>query len=86
MILPVVARRLPDGRFHATTDPPIRVASTQPAEILRATQEIADALGRVIAAAPEQWYSFKPMWPETAAESAALEARAAQMASGGSGR
>ena len=86
VILPVVARRLPDGRFHATTDLPIRVASTEPAEVLRATQEIADALGRVIAAAPDQWYSFKPMWPETAAEMAALEARAARMAAGGSGR
>lgn len=86
VILPVVARRLPDGRFHATTDTPIRVASTEPAEVLRATQEIADALGRVIAAAPDQWYSFKPMWPETAAETAALEARAGRMAAGGSGR
>ena len=86
VILPVVARRLPGGRFHATTDEPIRVASTAPAEILRATQEIADALERVIAAAPDQWYSFKPMWPETAAETAALEARAALMASGGSSR
>jgi KDO2-lipid IV(A) lauroyltransferase len=82
VILPVVARRLPDGRFHATTDAPIRVASTEPAEVLRATQEIADALGRVIAAAPDQWYSFKPMWPETEAERTALEARAAQMAAG----
>lgn len=86
VILPVVARRLPDGRFQATTDLPIRVASTEPAEVLRATQAIADALGRVIAAAPDQWYSFKPMWPETAAEMAALEARAARMAAGGSGR
>ena len=48
---------------------PIGVASTDPAEILRATQEIADALERTIAAAPDQWYSFKPMWPATAAES-----------------
>jgi KDO2-lipid IV(A) lauroyltransferase len=82
VILPVVARRLPDGRFHASTDQPIRVASTAPAEILRATQEVAAAIERVIAAAPDQWYSFKPMWPETAAESAVLEARAARMAAG----
>jgi lauroyl/myristoyl acyltransferase len=82
VILPVVARRLPDGRFHASTGEPIRVASTKPAELLRATQAVADALGRVIGAAPEQWYSFKPMWPETEAEMAALEARAARMAAG----
>ena len=37
----------------------------------------------VIAAAPDQWYSFKPMWPETAAESAELEARAARTAGAG---
>jgi KDO2-lipid IV(A) lauroyltransferase len=80
VILPVVARRLPDGRFHATTEEPITVASTKPAELLRATQAIADALGRVIGAAPEQWYNFKPMWPETAAEMAELEARAERMA------
>ncbi len=82
IILPVVARRLPDGRFHAAVDEPIRVASNDPAELLRATQAVADALARVIAAAPDQWYSFKPMWPETAAEMAELEARAARMAAG----
>lgn len=81
-IVPVVARRLPDGRFFAATDDPIRVASTEPPEILRATQAVADAVERVIAAAPDQWYSFKPMWPETAAEAAELEARAARMAAG----
>lgn len=82
VILPVVARRLPDGRFHATTEAPIRVASADPAELLRATQAIADALGRVIGAAPDQWYSFKPMWPDTDAEMADLAARAARMAAG----
>ncbi len=85
VILPVVARRLPDGRFEASTDTPIRVASTSPRDVQRATQEIADALERVIAAAPDQWYSFKPMWPETAAESAELEARAARMSAGAAG-
>ena len=80
VILPVAARRLPDGRVHASIDRPILVASTSPADVLRATQEIADALERVIAAAPDQWYSFKPMWPESAAEATELEARAARMA------
>jgi hypothetical protein len=40
---------------------------------------MADALQRTIAAAPDQWYSFKPMWPDTVEEQAALEARAARM-------
>jgi lauroyl/myristoyl acyltransferase len=59
-----------------TYSDPITVASTDEAEIRRATQAIADALAATIAAAPEQWYSFKPMWPSTAEEKAALEARA----------
>lgn len=80
IILPVVARRMPDGRFQASTEEPIRVTSSSPAELQRATQAIADALSRVIGAAPEQWYSFKPMWPATAAEMAALEARAGRLA------
>jgi hypothetical protein len=40
---------------------------------------MADALERTIAAAPDQWYSFKPMWPETDAEADELAARAAAM-------
>ena len=32
----------------------------------RRPQAIADALERIIGAAPDQWYSFKPMWPATA--------------------
>ena len=53
------------------------VTSSEPAEIQRATQAIADALAGTIAAAPEQWYSFKPLWPATEAEEAALAERAA---------
>lgn len=79
IILPVVARRLPDGRFHARIDAPIRVASNQPAELLRGTQAVADALTEAIRTAPEQWYNFKPMWPSTQAEMDALERRAAAM-------
>ncbi len=82
-IVPVTIRRLADGRFRATLDMPIRVASNAPAELQRATQAVADALERTIAAAPEQWYSFKPMWPPTAGESAELEARAAAMLASG---
>lgn len=76
-ILPVFVRRLPDGRFSVRPDLPITVASTDPAELARATQSIADALERAVAAAPEQWYIFKPIWPETADEEARLERLAA---------
>jgi hypothetical protein len=38
---------------------------------------MADALAATIAAAPEQWYSFKPLWPSTVEEQAVLAERAA---------
>src|SRR5438045_2280605 len=53
------------------------------ADIARATQEIADALEATIAAAPSQWYSFKPMWPDSVEEAAELEARAVRMLGSG---
>jgi lauroyl/myristoyl acyltransferase len=80
-IMPVAIRRNPDGRtFHVEPFEAFEVPSSAPADLLAATQRIADCLQRSIAAAPEQWYSFKPMWPPTAADAAALEHRAAEMA------
>jgi lauroyl/myristoyl acyltransferase len=80
-ILPVAVRRQPDGRtFHAEAFEPIEVPSTAPADLLAATQRIADALTASIAAAPDQWYSFKPLWPATPEEAELLEGRAAEMA------
>ena len=79
MILPVVIRRTEAGRFRVTFDAPIHVTGNAPAELQRATQAMADSLQRAIAAAPDQWYSFKPMWPETAEEADELAARAAVM-------
>src|SRR5207245_5964379 len=51
-ILPVVIRRQADWRFLVTHDRPIRVASSEPAALARATQAIADALERNLGAAP----------------------------------
>jgi hypothetical protein len=79
MILPVSIRRTPDQRFHVSYAPVVTVASSSPADLQRATQAIADALEATVGAAPDQWYSFKPMWPPTQAEAAELEARAAAM-------
>ncbi|MFL5680738.1 MAG: lysophospholipid acyltransferase family protein [Chloroflexota bacterium] len=75
-ILPVSIRRAATGAFKLSWGSPITVRSSDPAELVRATQAMADALQSTIAAAPEQWYSFKPMWPATAEESAELERRA----------
>jgi len=81
-ILPITIRRQPDDTFHVSWAEPIAVPSSDPAELQRATQDMADALAATIAAAPEQWYSFKPIWPATAAEAADLERRAGLMRSG----
>jgi KDO2-lipid IV(A) lauroyltransferase len=80
VILPVVARRDADGRYRPVTYSPIEVRDSSPAEVGRATQAIADALQDMIAAAPEQWYTFKPMWPASPAEGVTLAARAARSA------
>jgi KDO2-lipid IV(A) lauroyltransferase len=74
-IVPFSINRQPDGTFRAAADEPIHVASNSPADLAIATQQIATALERHISPAPEQWYIFKPIWPETADEVAQLEAR-----------
>lgn len=74
-IVPFSINRLPDGTFRAAPDAPIQVASDSPADIARATQAIATALEGHIAPAPEQWYIFKPIWPDTQKEAHDLEAR-----------
>ena len=81
IIAPLAIRRLPDGRYGIEAHGEFTVPSSSEADLQRATQRIADALEATIAAAPEQWYSFKPMWPDDPAEARALEARA--IASGG---
>jgi len=81
-ILPIAIRRKDGGEtFHAEAFEPIEVPSLAPADLLAATQRIADGLEASIAAAPDQWFSFKPLWPATAEEGAELERRAAEMAS-----
>ncbi len=62
-ILPVAIRRTSDMQFRVSYAPVIEVASAAPADLQRATQALADALADTVAAAPDQWYSFKPMWP-----------------------
>jgi phosphatidylinositol dimannoside acyltransferase len=80
VIVPVVARRRADGRYDPRMYEPIEVVDDSAAGIARATQAIADALEAMIAEAPEQWYTFKPMWPATAAEAEELARRAAGLA------
>jgi KDO2-lipid IV(A) lauroyltransferase len=76
VIVPVVARREADGRYTPIMYDPIEPTDGSPQEVQRVTQAIADALGSMVSEAPEQWYTFKPMWPASAAEAKRLEARA----------
>ncbi|MGH2428770.1 MAG: lysophospholipid acyltransferase family protein [Candidatus Limnocylindria bacterium] len=73
-LLPVACQRTNDDRFVARGLPLIHCASTDPGDIHRATQAVADALGEVIAADPGQWYMFRPVWPQTDAERARARA------------
>jgi KDO2-lipid IV(A) lauroyltransferase len=81
-ILPISIRRRPDDTFLVSFPDPIDLASSDPAELQRATQAMADALAATIAPAPDQWYSFKPIWPSSPEEAADLERRAALMQAG----
>ncbi len=81
-IMPAITTRGPDGRLRVILLEPIAVPSSDPADLQRATQAIADAVADTIRPAPEQWYSFKPIWPATEAEAADLERRALAMQAG----
>jgi lauroyl/myristoyl acyltransferase len=81
-ILPVAIHRKADGTFALKFDDPIDVRSSDPAELQRASQAMADAMADAIRVAPYQWYSFKPMWPDSPAEAADLERRAREMQAG----
>lgn len=74
-IVPVVCRRQEDGSYEARHYDPIEVADNSPAALQRGTQAVAAAVEDMIATAPDQWYSFKPIWPGTEAERAALAQR-----------
>jgi hypothetical protein len=81
-ILPISIHRDRAGVFQVQLSGAIDVASSDPAELQRATQAMADALADSIRIAPEQWYSFKPIWPDGPAEAADLERRAKAMQTG----
>ena len=74
IIAPLAIRRTPHGTLRIEGHEVFTVPSSSPADIQRATQRIADFLEATVRAAPEQWYSFKPMWPDTDEEARALEA------------
>jgi KDO2-lipid IV(A) lauroyltransferase len=81
-IAPLTVRRTPEGRIRVEAPEPFDVPSSNPADLQRATQRIADVLEDAIRAAPSQRYSFKPVWPMDPEEAVELEARANAMLAG----
>jgi lauroyl/myristoyl acyltransferase len=73
-MLPVACRRDDDERFTARGLPEVHCSSTDPTELYRASQALADALSAVIADDPGQWYMFRPVWPQTDADRARARA------------
>ena len=78
-ILPIAAYHQRDGRYQQDAGTPIEVPDASPRSLAIATQAIADALEAFVRKAPEQWHTFKPMWPATDAEARILEQRAMAM-------
>ena len=62
-ILPVGIRREAGSRHLATIFPPIQPVGGKDA-VTTLTQSVADALGRLIQLAPEQWIWIHPRWEE----------------------
>lgn len=59
-------RRLQDGTYEAGHCEPIGVTTAEPPH--RATQVVAEVIKDIIPTAPDQWYSFKQIWPSSQAE------------------
>ena len=65
-ILVISCVRMPDYTYRLEAQPPLRADLTRPADaaVLDLTAAIAARFERLIAAWPEQWYPFHPIWPE----------------------
>ncbi|MGH2344552.1 MAG: lysophospholipid acyltransferase family protein [Chloroflexota bacterium] len=67
-ILVVGSVRQPDQSYRLELQPPIRVDRSLPAEqaIPVATRAMVAGFERLIAAYPDQWYPYRPVWPDRA--------------------
>ena len=66
-IVVAAVKREPDNSFRGVALPPIFVQRTKQAakDLESATQSIVRALEGLIRRDPDQWYIFRPMWPES---------------------
>ena len=67
-IVPFFVRREAPGKFRILYGAPISAGNGSPAELLRATQETATAMEKLISTEPLQWNCFKPLWPDAATQ------------------
>jgi lauroyl/myristoyl acyltransferase len=65
-VLVVTCTRRPDGTYVLRGLPPLRADTTVPADegVRRLTEAIAAGFEQAIAAQPEQWYPFRPIWDD----------------------
>jgi KDO2-lipid IV(A) lauroyltransferase len=68
-IIVAAVRREPDNTFRGVALSPIFVARTKQAahDIEHATQAVVHALEGLVRPHPDQWYIFRPMWPQARA-------------------
>jgi KDO2-lipid IV(A) lauroyltransferase len=65
-LLPVYTVREPDLSFTTTVCPPIRwtPSGKKERDVETIMQRLMDTLQIAVRARPDQWYMFRPMWPE----------------------
>jgi lauroyl/myristoyl acyltransferase len=68
VILPVFMYRHPDRSFESVIYPPLTWTETGDRErdVQTIMQKLMDILQAVVRERPDQWYMFRPMWPEDA--------------------
>ena len=66
-LLVISSVRLANGRYRVEAQPPLWPDRSAPAEeeARRLTQAMVAGFERIIAAYPEQWYPFHPIWPQS---------------------
>lgn len=65
-ILPVYLFRQPDKTFESLIYPPLNWVSSgdRDSDVQTIMQKLMDTFQSVVKARPDQWYMFRPMWPE----------------------
>ncbi len=65
-LLPVYMFRQPDQTFECRLFPPVPCAESgnRDADVAGIMQKLMDTLQTVVRERPDQWYMFRPMWPE----------------------